>query len=318
MKLLRWLVYAAGLFVFTGTAWATTTTYKYTDSQSNSFNIQLFQCVSGPIYCTAMVFEDSSGNELFTSGNPAHVSQSGTWTIQPGNTPNTTPWLATINQGGNSATVTGSNALKVDGSAVTQPVSASSLPLPTGAAASANQPTNAAQGSTTSGQTGLLIQCATTTSAPTYTTAQTDPLSCDTSGNIRVAIEGGTAVNNNGPATPANSSPVTLGTTTGALLNALSTTVKSVKSSAGQFYGIQCGNTNASEGYVQVFNIASGSVTLGTSTPIFSIPIAATSTGGWMLPAPVAFGTAISVAATTTATGSSALGTALDCNAVYN
>src|SRR6185295_4942246 len=51
------------------------------------------------------------------------VSQSGTWTVQPGNTANTTPWLTTINQGGNSATVTGANALKVDGSAVTQPVS---------------------------------------------------------------------------------------------------------------------------------------------------------------------------------------------------
>lgn len=51
------------------------------------------------------------------------VSQSGTWTVQPGNTANTTPWLATINQGGNSATVTAGNALKVDGSAVTQPIS---------------------------------------------------------------------------------------------------------------------------------------------------------------------------------------------------
>src|SRR5271165_3908794 len=51
------------------------------------------------------------------------ATQSGTWTVQPGNTANTTPWLTTINQGGNSATVTASNALKVDGSAVTQPVS---------------------------------------------------------------------------------------------------------------------------------------------------------------------------------------------------
>jgi len=51
------------------------------------------------------------------------ANQGGTWTMQPGNTANTTPWLATLNQGGNSATVTGSNALKVDGSAVTQPVS---------------------------------------------------------------------------------------------------------------------------------------------------------------------------------------------------
>lgn len=51
------------------------------------------------------------------------ATQSGTWTVQPGNTANTTPWLATISQGGNSATVSASNALKVDGSAVTQPVS---------------------------------------------------------------------------------------------------------------------------------------------------------------------------------------------------
>lgn len=68
------------------------------------------------------------------------ATQSGTWTVQPGNTPNTTPWLATLNQGGNSATVTGANALKVDNSAVTQPVSAIALPLPTGAATAAKQP----------------------------------------------------------------------------------------------------------------------------------------------------------------------------------
>lgn len=71
---------------------------------------------------------------------PVSASQNGTWTVQPGNTPNTTPWLATLNQGGNSATVTASNALKVDGSAVTQPVSAASLPLPTGASTAAKQP----------------------------------------------------------------------------------------------------------------------------------------------------------------------------------
>jgi hypothetical protein len=51
------------------------------------------------------------------------VTESGTWTVQPGNTPNTTPWLFTVNQGGNSAIVTAAGALKVDGSAVTQPVS---------------------------------------------------------------------------------------------------------------------------------------------------------------------------------------------------
>jgi len=54
-----------------------------------------------------------------------------------------------------------------------------------GQATAALQPTNAAQGSTTSGQTGPLVQGAVTTSAPTYTTAQTNPLSLDTAGNLR-------------------------------------------------------------------------------------------------------------------------------------
>ena len=35
--------------------------------------------------------------------------QSGTWTVQPGNTANTTPWLMTVNQGGNSAIVKAGN-----------------------------------------------------------------------------------------------------------------------------------------------------------------------------------------------------------------
>ncbi len=59
------------------------------------------------------------------------TTQSGTWTVQPGNTQNTTPWLSTISAGGNAAAVSASNALKVDGSAVTQPVSVASLPAVT-------------------------------------------------------------------------------------------------------------------------------------------------------------------------------------------
>ena len=49
-----------------------------------------------------------------------------------------------------------------------------------------------AQGSTTSGQTGPLIQGAVSTAAPSYTTAQTSPLSLDTSGGLRVSGVSGT------------------------------------------------------------------------------------------------------------------------------
>jgi hypothetical protein len=61
-------------------------------------------------------------------------------------------------------------------------------------ATSANQTTNATIGSTTSGQTGTLVQCAVTTGPPTYTTAQTDPLSCDTAGNVRAVATPGAAL----------------------------------------------------------------------------------------------------------------------------
>ena len=50
---------------------------------------------------------------------------------------------------------------------------------------------NLAQGSTTSGQTGPLLQGAVTTSAPTYTTAKTNPLSLTTGGLLRVDGTGG-------------------------------------------------------------------------------------------------------------------------------
>lgn len=121
-----------------------------------------------------------------------------------------------------------SGLLRVDGSGVTQPISASTLPLPTGASTSALQltgnatlvtisgqlpttlgqkvssaslavvlasdqsaisvtpTTSYAQGSTTSGELGPLVQGAVTTAAPTYTTATTNPLSITTVGNLRV------------------------------------------------------------------------------------------------------------------------------------
>lgn len=42
------------------------------------------------------------------------AAQSGTWTVQPGNTANTTPWLFSISQGGNTAAVNASSQLSVN------------------------------------------------------------------------------------------------------------------------------------------------------------------------------------------------------------
>lgn len=67
------------------------------------------------------------------------------------------------------------------------PVTVASVPLPTGAATEATlAKIPVAQGSTTSGESGPLVQGAVTTAAPSYTTAQTSPLSLTTVGNLRV------------------------------------------------------------------------------------------------------------------------------------
>ena len=54
-------------------------------------------------------------------------------------------------------------------------------------------PTAVVQGSTTASQTGILIQGAVTTAAPSYTTGQTSPLSLTTAGFLRVDASGATS-----------------------------------------------------------------------------------------------------------------------------
>lgn len=171
----------------------TTAAPSYTTAQSNPFSLT----TSGGLRTDSSTIAGtttSTGNGVVGAGvqrvaiasdNTAfsvNAVQSGTWTVQPGNTANTTAW-------------------KVDGSAVTQPISAASLPLPSGASTSALQTTGntslasidtnlallpLAQASTTSGQSGPLLQGAVTTAAPSYTTAKTNPLSLTTAGALRV------------------------------------------------------------------------------------------------------------------------------------
>lgn len=72
---------------------------------------------------TVAATQSGSWTVAATESGAWNVGQTGTWTVQPGNTANTTPWLQTISQGGNTATVSGGGALKVDASASTQPIS---------------------------------------------------------------------------------------------------------------------------------------------------------------------------------------------------
>jgi hypothetical protein len=138
---------------------------------------------------------DATGTEIGTTTTPIRTAPDSTiWAMTGasanvnvsnasiGVTQSTSPWV--VSNGGTFAVqLTGAtnNINNISGT----------ISLPTGASTSANQPSNAGIGSTTSGQTGTLAMGAVTTGNPTYTTAQTSPLSLDTSGALRVNVIAG-------------------------------------------------------------------------------------------------------------------------------
>jgi len=161
-------------------------------------------CTGG---CSGAGFTDNSAFSAGTTTetNIGGVFNDGLTALSSGNaaaariTPNRGVHVNLRNNGGTEI-ATSSNPLRIDPTGTTtQPVSGTvtanvgttnGLALDT----SVNGILNA-QASTTSGEKGPLDQCAVTTAAPAYTTAQTDPLSCDTSGNLRVNVTNTTAVN---------------------------------------------------------------------------------------------------------------------------
>jgi len=93
-------------------------------------------------------------------------------------------------------------------------------------------------------------------------------------------------------------------------LNQDTNAVASVKASAGTIYWISCQSIDATPVYLNLYNVASGSVTLGTTTPSmqFIVPSQGDALGSGLVlnfgPLGIQFGTAITVAAATTYNGS--------------
>lgn len=101
------------------------------------------------------------------------------------------------------------------------------------------------------------------------------------------------------------------------LSSGLSTTVKTIKSSPGRVVVLDCVNPSAAAAYVQLFDVASGTaVTLGTTVPKASIGFQTLTARNVTLNINMLLG--IKAAATTTATGSAAPATALDCSFAIN
>lgn len=124
--------------------------------------------------------------------------------------------------------------------------------------------TGVAQGSTTSGQSISPIGGAVTTSAPTYTTGQTNLISLDTAGNTRVNCVTGC-------------STATVGTLF-TLTAAASTNATSVKASAGTLRHISVYNNSATLAWLSFYNTAS-TPTCGTGI-VYQTMIPANSTSG--------------------------------------
>jgi hypothetical protein len=98
--------------------------------------------------------------------------------------------------------------------------------------------------------------------------------------------------------------------TTGSIGN----TATSLKSSAGQVYAVWAYNNNSVMSYIQFFNTASGSVTVGTTAPIYSLGVPPNSGGFMQLPPGYPHSTAIVIAITTTRAGATSPSNTVDYN----
>lgn len=116
---------------------------------------------------------------------------------------------------------------------------------------------------------------------------------------------------------------VPLGTTGGwtpVVKPALSTTVVAIKPSGSGWLGkAQCDGINTALAYLELFNVAPGSVILGTTAYLDAVPLQPGLNSGFVLDTiGEQFGTAISAAVVSTLGGSTATGTPPNCAFAYN
>ncbi len=144
-------------------------------------------------------------------------------------------------------------------------------------------------------------------------TGGTNAAAVDSSGNVAVKAAAGTAVIGKvgiDQTTPGTTNAVAVtnsgfpqnaaatgGATPSKYFSAASTNATSVKGSAGTLYGIVAVNTTATTYYLKFYNKAS-SPTVGTDTPVLTIPLLANASYQSQFPTGAAFGTGIAFALT--------------------
>lgn len=105
--------------------------------------------------------------------------------------------------------------------------------------------------------------------------------------------------------------------TTGDTFTALTNSAQVIKGSAGTFGGYYYYNPNASAAYINVYNVAAASVTVGTTTPKLTYAIPAGAAANVEISNGISFSTAMSISATTTGGGNTAPATALEVMVYY-
>lgn len=94
------------------------------------------------------------------------------------------------------------------------------------------------------------------------------------------------------------------------IISAASTNLTAVKTSAGQLKGWAIVNRSSSARAVHLYNVASGSVTVGTTVPNLTIDLPGSGGNNYEFSQPIPFSTAITLATTAenTDTGTTAVG----------
>lgn len=181
-------------------------------------------------------------------------------------------------------------------------VDVASSALPTGASTSAKQDTiighlDGVEGllTTIDGDTGTLA------GAVSGTEMQVDVVAALPAGNNNIgdvdvaSIAAGTNAIGNVGLVPRTSGGLTIFRSID-----LDETEEEVKATAGQVFGYYFSNQDATNKmYLKFYNATAANVTVGTTTPVMTFPLPAGSAGHVSFPQGIAFGTAITVAATT-------------------
>lgn len=223
----------------------------------------------------AVPIQDGGNSLTVDNGGTFAVqaAQSGTWTVQPGNTANTTAW-------------------KVDGSAVTQPVSGTVSV--TGVATSAKQDT--AQTALDAIKTAVEILDNTVAGTELQVDVLTMPTTAVSQSGTWTVQPGNTANTTPWLTTP---TPATSGGLIVYRSIDLDESEEEVKATAGQLFGWYLYNAAASMRYLKFYNATAANTTVGTTTPVLTIPVAAGAAANVEFSNGIAFGTAISAAVTT-------------------